>query len=85
MIDMIDVPRELILCDPDAVEIHVHEKQAAIIEELGGYDAVASMDSDECFIELGALYVNAEDLRKPPDSIVKKSVDRQPSRNWKPI
>ena len=59
------------ICDPDAVEIHVHEKQAAIIEELGGYDAVASMDGDECFIELGALYVNAEDLRKPPDSIVK--------------
>jgi choline-sulfatase len=58
------------ICDPDAVDTLVHEKQAAIIEELGGYDAVASMDEADIFIELGALYVNSEDLRKPPDRIV---------------
>ncbi len=65
------------ICDPDAVEALVHEKQAAIIEELGGYDTVASMDEADIFIELGALYVNSTDLRKPPDRIVNDLVIQQ--------
>jgi choline-sulfatase len=58
------------ICDPDAVEKWVHEKQGAIIEELGGYDVVASLSGPDLFIEYEALYVNDEALRAPPDVIV---------------
>ena len=53
--------------DPDAVNEYALSKQANIVEEMGGYDAVAAMEEADIFIELGALYVNAEELRTSPD------------------
>ncbi len=53
--------------DPDAVNDGVFAKQAAIIERFGGYDRVAAMEESNMFIELDALYVNAEELRTPAE------------------
>ncbi len=55
------------ILDPDAINKEVFAKQAKIIEANGGYDHVASMEESNMFIELGALYVNAEELRTPAE------------------
>ncbi len=60
------------ICDPVAVNQRALSKQAKILEEYGGYDAVMSMDESDIFIELDALYVNSEDLRTPPGKMVEK-------------
>lgn len=58
--------------DPDAVNDDVFAKQGRIIEDFGGYDRVAAMEESDMFIELGALYVNAEELRTPVEVNVRR-------------
>ena len=60
------------ILDPDAVNEEVFAKQADIIESHGGYERVASMEESNMFIELGALYVNAEELRTPAEVNVRR-------------
>ena len=59
------------LLDPDGVNQQAFEKQARIIAEFGGYEAIRSNDQADIFIEVDALYVNSEELRTPVDEIVK--------------
>jgi choline-sulfatase len=60
------------ILDPDAVNERVFAKQAEIIESYGGYHSVAAMEESNMFIELDALYVNAEELRTPAEVNVRR-------------
>ena len=60
------------ILDPDAINEKVLAKQAKIIEEHGGYEAVVSTEGADIFIELDALYVNGEELRTPPEINVRR-------------
>lgn len=59
------------ILDPEAVNQEVLAGQAKIIESYGGYEAVAGMSESDMFIELDALYVNAQALRSPAELNVK--------------
>ncbi|WP_127115194.1 sulfatase-like hydrolase/transferase [Shimia sediminis] len=58
------------MLDPEKVNARALEKQAAIIEKLGGYDAINNMEQSDIFIEVEALYVNNAELRTPCDLLV---------------
>ena len=60
------------ILDPDAFNEEVLARQAKIIEKHGGYERVASMGESNMFIKLGALYVNAEELRTPAEVNVRR-------------
>ena len=61
------------LLDPDDVNRRAFEDQAAVIEELGGQDAILNQEQSQIFIEVGALYDNADELRTPLDVNVRRS------------
>ena len=61
------------MLDPDEVNNRALNNQAEIINKMGGYDAVNSMEQADIFIEVEALYVNSEELRCPCDELVKRS------------